>query len=63
MTDKERKDKLLSIILLETEKHYKKMDTDLVIESVDFLLELEGIKTITDEERKRNIDKIPFKNH
>lgn len=63
MTDRKLKDKLLSIILLETDKEYHNIDTDLVKESVDFLLELEGIKTITDEERKRNIDKIPFKNH
>lgn len=34
------KDKLMAIILLETSKDYKKMDSDLVTECVDFLMEL-----------------------
>ena len=55
------KDKLMAIILLETAKDYKKMDSDLVTECVDFLMELEGKDTRTKEEIERRVNKIPFK--
>ena len=55
------KDKLMSIILLETSKDYKKMDSDLVTECVDFLMELEGIQRLTKEEIEQRVNEIPFK--
>ena len=54
------KDKLTAIILLETSKDYKEMDSDLVTECVDFLMELEGKEKITEEEHKNRIESIPF---
>lgn len=55
------KDKLMAIILLETSKDYKKMDSDLVTECVDFLMELEGIQRLTKEEIEQRVNEIPFK--
>ena len=55
------KDKLMAIILLETAKDYKKMDSDLVTECVDFLMELEGIQRLTKEEIEQRVNEIPFK--
>ena len=55
------KDKLMAIILLETAKDYKKMDSDLVTECVDFLVELEGKERLTKEEVEQRVNEIPFK--
>ncbi len=55
------KDKLMAIILLETSKDYKEMDSDLVTECVDFLMELEGKERLTKEEIKQRVNEIPFK--
>lgn len=55
------KDKLMAIILLETSKDYRKMDSDLVTECVDFLMELEGIERLTKEEIEQRVNEIPFK--
>ena len=55
------KDKLMAIILLETSKDYKKMDSDLVTECVDFLMELEGKQRLTKAEIEQRINAIPFK--
>ncbi len=55
------KDKLMAIILLETAKDYKSMDSDLVTECVDFLMELEGKERLTKEEIEQRVNKIPFK--
>ncbi len=55
------KDKLMAIILLETAKDYKKMDSDLVTECVDFLMELEGKERLTKEEIEQRVKEIPFK--
>ena len=54
------KDKLMAIILLETAKDYKKMDSDLVTECVDFLVELEGKERLTKEEIEQRVNEIPF---
>lgn len=55
------KDKLMAIILLETSKDYKEMDSDLVTECVDFLMELEGKEKLTKAEIEQRVNKIPFK--
>lgn len=55
------KDKLMAIILLETSKPYKEMDSDLVTECVDFLMELEGKQKLTKVEIKQKVNEIPFK--
>ena len=55
------KDKLIAIILLETSKDYKKMDSDLVTECVDFLMELEGKERLTKEEIEQRVNEIPFR--
>lgn len=55
------KDKLMSIILLETSKDYKEMDSDLVTECVDFLMELEGKEKLTKQEIEQRVNEIPFK--
>lgn len=55
------KDKLMAIILLETSKDYKEMDSDLVTECVDFLMELEGKEKLTKVEIKQKVNEIPFK--
>lgn len=55
------KDKLMAIILLETAKDYKKMDSDLVTECVDFLVELEGKERLAKEEIEQRVNEIPFK--
>lgn len=55
------KDKLMAIILLETSKDYKKMDSDLVKECVDFLMELEGKERLTKAEIEQRVNAIPFK--
>lgn len=54
-------DKLTAIILLETAKPYKEMDSDLVSECVEFLMELEGTKRLTKAEVEQKINDIPFK--
>lgn len=51
----------MAIILLETAKDYKKMDSDLVTECVDFLMELEGKERLTKEEIEQRVNEIPFK--
>ena len=55
------KDKLMAIILLETSKDYKEMDSDLVTECVDFLMELEGKQKLTKSEIEQRVNAIPFK--
>ncbi len=55
------KDKLMAIILLETSKNYKEMDSDLVTECVDFLMELEGKEKLTKKEIEQRVNAIPFK--
>lgn len=55
------KDKLMAIILLETSKDYKEMDSDLVTECVDFLMELEGKQRLTKSEIEQRVNEIPFK--
>jgi len=55
------KDKLMAIILLETSKDYKEMDSDLVTECVDFLMELEGKEKLTKKEIEQRVNEIPFK--
>lgn len=55
------KDKLMAIILLETSKDYKEMDSDLVTECVDFLMELEGKQKLTKAEIEQRVNAIPFK--
>lgn len=55
------KDKLMAIILLETSKDYKEMDSDLVTECVDFLMELEGKQRLTKKEIEQRVNEIPFK--
>lgn len=55
------RDKLTAIILLETSKPYKEMDSDLVSECVDFLMELEGTNRLTKAEIEQKINDIPFK--
>ncbi len=55
------KDKLMAIILLETSKEYKEMDSDLVTECVDFLMELEGKERLTKKEIEQRVNAIPFK--
>lgn len=55
------KDKLMAIILLETSKDYKEMDSDLVTECVDFLMELEGKQRLTKAEIEQRVNAIPFK--
>ncbi len=54
------KDKLMAIILLETSKPYKEMDSDLVTECVDFLMEIEGKERLAKDEIKKKVDEIPF---
>ena len=55
------KDKLMAIILLETSKDYKKMDSDLVTECVDFLMELEEKEKLSEKEIEQRVNEIPFK--
>lgn len=55
------KDKLMVIILLETAKDYKEMDSDLVTECVDFLMELEGKERLSRKEIEQRVKDIPFK--
>lgn len=55
------KDKLMVIILLETAKDYKEMDSDLVTECVDFLMELEGKERLSRKEIEQRVKEIPFK--
>lgn len=55
------KDKLMAIILLETSKDYKEMDSNLVTECVDFLMELEGKQRLTKAEIEQRVNEIPFK--
>lgn len=55
------KDKLMAIILLETAKDYKEMDSDLVTECVDFFMELEGKQRLTKAETEQRVNAIPFK--
>lgn len=55
------RDKLTAIILLETSKPYKEMDSDLVSECVEFLMDLEGTKRLTKAETEQRVNDIPFK--
>ncbi|MBR4858838.1 MAG: hypothetical protein IKU08_06595 [Clostridia bacterium] len=54
------KDKLLAIVLLEASKPYKEMDSDLVTECVDFLMELEGKERLTKSKIEQRVNNIPF---
>lgn len=55
------RDKLMAIILLETAKDYKEMDSDLVTECVDFLMEFEGKQRLSKAEIEQRVKDIPFK--
>ncbi len=55
------KDKLMLIILLETSKDYREMDSALVTECVGFLMELEGKQRLTRKEIEQRVSEIPFK--
>ncbi len=55
------KDKLTAIILIETAKDYREMDSDLVTECVDFLMELEGKERLSRKEIEQRVKDIPFK--
>lgn len=55
------KDKLMAIILLETSKSFKEMDSDLVSECVGFLMEFEGTEKLSKAEIERRVSEIPFK--
>ncbi len=55
------KDKLRAIIALESSKLYEKIDSDLITECVDFLMELEGEEQLTKYEIEKKIEEIPFK--
>ena len=55
------KDKLMAIILIETSKDYREMDSDLVTECVDFLMELEGKQRLSKKEIEQRVKAIPFK--
>ena len=55
------KDKLMAIILLESEKDYREMDSELIKECVDFLMELDGEKGLTKKEIEQRVAAIPFK--
>ena len=59
-TKKLLKDKLMKIILLESSKSYENMDDALIIECVDFLMELEGEKRLSKEQINEKITEIPF---
>ena len=61
LTKASLKDKLTAIILIETSKDYKEMDSDLVKDCVDFLMELEGKEKLTKKEIDRRVKEIPFK--
>lgn len=54
------KDKLETIILIESSKSYEEMDSDLVKECVDFLMELEGKESLSKEEIQKRVNEIPF---
>ena len=51
-------DNLRAIIYLEVRKHYTVMDSDLITECVDFLMELEGQKRLTEDQVKKAVDSI-----
>ena len=55
------KDKLMAIILLESEKDYREMDSKLIKECVDFLMELDREKGLTKKEIEQRVAAIPFK--
>lgn len=55
------KDKLMAIILLESEKDYREMDSELIKECVDFLMELEGKERLSKKEIEQRVAAIPFK--
>lgn len=57
------KDKLLAIILLETSKPFKEIDCNLVDECIDFLMEIEGRKRLSEKEIIQRIGEIPFKDN
>ena len=54
------RDKLNAIILLEVSKDYKEMNSELVSDCVDVLMELEGKKRLTKEEIRQRVNAIPF---
>lgn len=54
-------DKLRAVILLETSKPYKEMNSDLVTECVEFLMDLEGTERLTKSEIEQRVNDIPFK--
>ena len=60
-TKQSLKDKLMAIILLESEKDYREMDSELIKECVDFLMELDGEKGLTKKEIEQRVAAIPFK--
>ncbi len=55
------KDKLMAIILLESEKDYREMDSELIKECVDFLMELDGEEGLSKKEIEQRVAAIPFK--
>lgn len=55
------KRKLMAIVLLETSKPYREMDSSLVDECIDFLMELEGKERLSKAEIKQRVNSIPFK--
>lgn len=57
------KDKLLAIILLETSKPFEEIDCSLVDECIDFLMEIEGRKRLSEKEIIQRIGEIPFKDN
>lgn len=57
------KDKLLAIILLETSKSFEEIDCGLVDECIDFLMEIEGRKRLSEKEIIQRIGEIPFKDN
>lgn len=52
--------KIMAIILLESSKPCQEMNSKLVTECVDFLMELEGEKRISHSEIERRVSQIPF---
>lgn len=61
MNKEEIRNKLMSIVLVELEKEYKEIDSDLITECIDFITEIDGNEKLTDEEIKNRVKSIPFK--
>ena len=54
------KRKLMAMVLLEVSKPYSEIDSSLVDECIDFLMELEGKERLSEAEVKRRVNEIPF---